>query len=117
MSQKIKDRDLGNFRKLLTKDKEKFKQQFADVKNQYPLVALAFEIQKTTIKELVLQRSITKLEISSVYEAIFEDELIDSRIKVEGDKRWRGLITCLKRSTDYESGLSCFEEFNKKPYP
>lgn len=117
MSQKMKDRDLGNLRELLTKDKEKFKQQFADVKKQYPLVALAFEIQKATIKELILQRSITELEISSVYEAIFEDELIDHRFKVEAEKRWKNLITCLKRSTDYESGVSCFEEFNKKPYP
>lgn len=110
------------FTDAVLRDKKLLKAQLKEVKEKYPLVAFAYQIQRAVIYELSMPRNVMDTSMSPLYQAV---ELFTSdsmaQIKVERQERLEKLKTCLQRAhtsdsssgQQYMAGLDCFETFVK----
>ena len=104
---------LEKFRAQLTTQQKVFENQLKEVRERYPLVALAYSIQEAAIAELYY--SIRDTRIISLLSALTGDTMISDAAKAEGiriSECFRQLNNCLGRSEGYQEGASCFEGFS-----
>ncbi len=110
------------FTDAVLRDKKLLKAQLKEVKEKYPLVACAYQIQRALIYELSMPRNIMDTSLSSLYQAVdpFTSKSM-AKIKVEQQLRLKKLKICMQRShfsdsssgQQYMAGLDCLETFIK----
>ena len=104
---------LEKFRAQLTTQQKIFENQLKEVKERYPLVALAYSIQEAAIAELYC--SIRDTRIISLLSVLTGDTALTDAAKAEEiriSECFRQLNNCLGRSKNYQEGASCFEGFS-----
>lgn len=109
-----KEPEIDRFKNELIKNRGEFQKQLELTKEQFPLVAMAMEIQKATIKDILSNRNASELETVEFYEAVFEENLLSEQVEVELRQRITKLKRCLGRAETYSDGLACFEGYNKR---
>ena len=110
--------DLSEFSTYLKSEQAEFQRQYKAVKEQYPLVALAFEMQQASLIEVSNQEStfggstaITASEPITIFTGtglvVNREAIIELQLCFDG--LWRDL----GRSKTYEEGLGAFDRFNR----
>jgi len=118
--EKMSKGPIQEFAETISRDSELFKKQLREVKEEYPLVMLAYRIQQAVITELSMPRFITDTEIGPLYTSV-EYVQTDSMLRqmVEQQQRLADLKQCLFRANtsasssgeQYLAGMDCFETF------
>lgn len=91
-------------------DSEKFQKQFVEMKKQFPLVAIAYGLQKAIIKDLSRFRMTEETELEIAYSALtLETPYINFALAQE--QRIRAFEKCLgiAGTSDYVSLGDCFD--------
>jgi len=123
----VKSEDsIKRFAEAISKDKKLFEEQLSKVEKEYPLVGLAFQVQRALIYELCMPRSLMDTEVGILQEG-FDPVLGESiaRSQIEQQQRLKDLWDCLILShrpgpssgEQYQAGLACFKNYLKRNYP
>ena len=104
---------IDKFKRELIDHRIEFQKQMERVRKQYPLVALAIEIERAVLIDVISNHNISELETIEMYEAIWDRKIISPETVVEGQRRHRKLRNCFGRSRKFVDGLPCIEEFNR----
>ena len=99
---------IAGFTKEVRARRHDFLRQMKEVRETYPLVALLVDAQTAALQYL------RQNELVAVSTALTDDLDLNLEAVVESERRYRELIECLRRSTDYTSGLACFERDNRE---
>ncbi|MHC4158138.1 MAG: hypothetical protein ACYSSO_03575 [Planctomycetota bacterium] len=105
--------DLAKFNSYLKTQQETFKEEFAQVKKQYPTVALAFAMQEAAIAESM---QLQKAEVGQLAESVVSltgSTVISRELVIRLQECLKDLLRDLGRSQTYEDGLGAFDRFNQ----
>ena len=109
MEKQTKYPNIEKFKAKLATEHENFERQLKEVKKKYPLVALAYALQKATLAELSLPKAIGAEAIHAVSRALTPElSKAATDIEVEQNERIRKRNICLGRARSYAEGAACF---------
>ena len=96
---------------MLKREKRTLADQLKRAKKEYPILALAYEIQQVTIGELLGTRSLDSTHMGPLYEAVSGPNAPHTEDSVERERKLERLLKCLGRASTYASGLDCFDKY------
>lgn len=108
------------FTDAISKDKKHLTAQLKEVEEKYPLVALAYQIQRAVIYQLSAPINSVDANLNQIIQAVnpFNSES-STQLQVEQRERLQKLKTCLIRAhtsssssgEQYQAGVACFNAY------